>query len=178
MFKEFTMSIMQTIRQAFGIGSIQDAGTQSVSCDLNHQKFFDYGLLEKARLNAKTSYAKKILALAPVKRQQFDAMNPMHRAAYSMFLKTGHWNIHFYTEWPALTVPHTIQQKLVELALADNETIRAIKVLSDSNIKQLPVLIPRLATSVASMVPTRFLDSKTKIIVNNENRRIETGICV
>lgn len=141
-------SMKLTAAHMLGITSLDEPQYNMIKCDESFVKYFDYGLVEQVRLGArKTAHVKKLIALSPVKRKVFDASNPEHRAAYLIFQRTGKWMLHFYSEWPSLTVPHTIEQKLVARAIADDETgAAALKlttpVLVDVKVQHFDNLVP------------------------------------
>ena len=67
-------------------------------------------------------YNSKLFKSKTIYRTKFDPTNSDHRKAFAHFIKNGSWIMHFYVELPYLSVPHTIQAKLAEYALAQELT--------------------------------------------------------
>lgn len=59
----------------------------------------------------------KPLVLVPVSRVSFDPSNQKHRLSFVTFQRTGKWTIQFNVEWPYVTVPQTVLNKIAEWAL-------------------------------------------------------------
>ena len=54
-----------------------------------------------------------LLKAAEPARSVFDPTNKADQIAYLVFMRTGRWTKKYVVEWPAVTVPQTIQTKLL-----------------------------------------------------------------
>jgi hypothetical protein len=54
--------------------------------------------------------------LKPIPRVVFDPTNSKHRQSFAEFQRNGRWTMMFYAEWPHVTVPGTVLNKIAEWA--------------------------------------------------------------
>lgn len=80
--------------------------------------------IQQVRTNiTKTGHVSAALESARLERVVFDPRNVRHRAAYLAYMQTGKWPIYFHAELPHITVPATVEHKLLKHYLEGQKAV-------------------------------------------------------
>lgn len=71
----------------------------------------------------KTAHVSGVLERARLEREVFEPRNIRHRAAYLAYMKTGKWPVYFHAELPHVTVPATVEHKLLKYYLEGQKSV-------------------------------------------------------
>ena len=84
-------------------------------------------------------HVSKVLHDAKLDRDFFDPKNPEHIRAYAIFRNEGRWIMKFHAEGQYATIPGTIEKKIIDMVLAENQCSQETQPTSESNTNETDV---------------------------------------